>query len=68
MTANVYVLSMYSACLKSIQVDAVARLHFHPKHVKTSQALKNVAEHVMRALRANGGIPAWYVPQRNADA
>jgi hypothetical protein len=63
-----YIYYICSVCLKRIQVDAVARLHFHPKHVKTSQTLKNVVEHVLKALRTGEGVPAWYLPQRNDTA
>lgn len=39
-----------SACLQAIKEDSEARQRFHPKHVKNSQALKNVAEHVIKCL------------------
>lgn len=57
---------MFSVCLRSIQVDTAARLQFHAKHMKNSQALKNVAEHVIKTVRlvsAGGEMPTWYLPR-----
>ena len=55
---------VHSACLKSIQKDTGARLKFHTKHTKNSQTLKNVADHVIKAVRefeADGNMPTWYL-------
>jgi len=56
---------MCSTCLKAIQVDGVARQHFHPKHMKNSQTLKNVAEHVLKLIREDS-VPVWYLPRNDA--
>jgi hypothetical protein len=36
---------------------------FHPKHTKDSQALKNIAEFVIRCMEvvATDGYPEWFV-------
>jgi hypothetical protein len=55
--------------LKAIQVDPFARKLFHPKHAKNSQALKNVAEHVIKCVQrvAADGIPDWYINSLSND-
>jgi hypothetical protein len=52
-----------STCLKVIRTDSLARQHFHPKHTKDSQALKNVAEYVIKCVQKLQveGFPEWYL-------
>jgi hypothetical protein len=61
----VYVLfaSMCSVCLKAIRTDALARKMFHPKHMKDSQAVKNVSEYVLKCVLKvpTEGYPEWYM-------
>jgi hypothetical protein len=47
----------------AIRRDHVARQMFHPKHIKDSQSLKNVAEYVLKcAVKVKvEGYPDWYL-------
>lgn len=53
----------HSICLMAIRRDHVARQMFHPKHIKDSQSLKNVAEYVLKcaAKVEVEGYPDWYL-------